>query len=326
MKIGVVYNACPEESDPANLHRRRTERTATLIVNIFLQAGHHCASLPVINNLPSFLQEVENFKPDLVFNLFTGKGYQQILMPALLEWLNIPYTGSDILTHCLALNKPLAKKIFEKEGIPTPSWRVIKWENKTIPGNFNFPLLVKPVKEGSSRGIKKENLIENREQLKKLVYQINKKWHQATLVEDFIIGREFTVNVLGNEQIEILPIMELNFISIRPKEKGFYCQEIKDEDRGIEFICPAPLEDNQRKEIEKWSQTAYRALGCRDYAWIDVRMSPEGKIYILEVNSLPGLHPGFSLFPRLAEYAGISYSGLITRIFDIARKRYQLVL
>ncbi len=322
MKIGVVYNACPEELDPANLHRRRTESTAALITNIFHQAGHSCAPFPLTSNLSLFLQKIENFKPDLIFNLFTGKGYQQILMPALLEWLNIPYTGSDILTHCLALNKPLAKQIFEKEGIPTPPWRVIKWENKTILGNFNFPLLVKPVKEGSSRGIKKENLIENRDHLEKLVYQINKKWHQATLVEDFIMGREFTIGVLGNE---ILPIMELNFINVRPKEKGFYYKEIKDEDEEIEFICPALLDDNQRKEIKKRSLAAYQALECRDYARVDMRMSSEGKIYILEVNTLPGLHPGYSLLPRMAELGGISYSRLITRIFDLARIRYQLV-
>ena len=326
MKIGVVYNGCLEESDHANPHQRRIEKTATLIANIIQQTGHHCASLPVTSNLSSFLQQIENFKPDLIFNLFTGEGYQQTFIPTLLEWLNIPYTGSDNLTHCLALNKPLTKKIFETEGVPTPRWRVIKWEDKTIPANFHFPLLVKPVKEGSSRGIKKENLIENRKQLKKLVYQINKKWHQATLVEDFIIGREFTVGILGNEQVIILPIMELNFMNINPKGKGFYSQEIKDEDSGIEFICPAPLEDNQKKEIEKWSQVAYRALGCRDYARIDIRMSPEGKINILEVNSLPGLHPGYSLLPRIAEYAGISYSGLTTRIFDLARRRYRLVL
>lgn len=270
------------------------------------------------------IEKLEKSDIDIAFNLSTGvRGEsRQSQVPAILEMLGIPYVGSDVLAHAMALNKAVAKQIFRFHQVPTPDFQIFNTGKEEINPSLKFPVIVKPACEGSGFGIHKDSVVYDKEALFKKVWQLLNQYQPPVLVEEFIEGREFTVGIIGNgNNKKILPILEIDFKDI-PEEYGkFYTFEVKtDFGDKTKFYCPAPLSEGLEKTIKEYASKAFDALGCRDIGRVDIRLR-DNKPYIIEINSLPGLKPVYSDLPKMAEAAGITYEELIMQILEEAIKR-----
>jgi D-alanine-D-alanine ligase len=269
---------------------------------------------------------------DFVFNIAEGLHgvSRESQIPAMLELLQIPYLGSDPLTLGICLDKSRAKEILAYNSIPTAAFSVVRSMETLDDVRVKFPAIVKPLHEGSSKGIYNSSVVHDAEQLQQEVRTILDVYHEPALIEEFLTGREFTVALMGNgEHIEVLPIVEMKFDSLPPGAERIYSYEAKwvwdtrEKPLAI-FECPARVPDPLQLEIESICVAAYRVLRCRDWSRIDVRCNAKGQPQILEVNPLPGILPNpedNSCFPKAARAAEMSYSELINRVLDIALER-----
>lgn len=276
----------------------------------------------------------QKYRPQIVFNMAEGlKGAsRELQIPAMLELLQIPYTGSDPLTLGICLDKSLAKKILAYHGIPTAPFRVLSntYKLDDLPP---FPLIVKPLWEGSSKGISNKALVHTKKELKEQVKNILEVYAQPALIEKYLPGREFTVALLGNgKELRVLPIVEIQFAELPSNINPIYSYEAKwiwdTVEKPLEiFSCPAPITPNLKKKIASVCRAAFLALRCRDWCRIDVRLDEKGEPHILELNPLPGILPNpqaNSCFPKAARTAGISYPELINLVLDTACRRVGL--
>ncbi len=313
MRIALLYDTITrigEDTGPLT-------ETAEAVL-LALEKGNH--DVFPLKAERDFLSKLDLIRPDLVFNIAAGirhKG-EQPLVAALLELSGIPYTGSSYATHTIATQKHLAKIVFQAMGLATPRFAVFSRIESGDAGRIglSYPLMVKPAWEGSSVGIGCSNLVYNCEELHKVVLSILTIYKQPALVEEFLPGREFTVAILGTENPTVLPIEEI--VTREP----IYTHTAKVEDR-VEYRWPH-LDQETVSAITSLAKDAYQALGCRDYARVDIRMDASGKPQLLEINTLPGLAPGYSELPRIAQKAGIPYTALINRIVDMAAERYAI--
>jgi D-alanine-D-alanine ligase len=272
-----------------------------------------------------FLKNVLQIKVDFVFNISEGLGTyrsREAQVPSVLEMLDIPYSGADPLCLAVCLDKDLTKKIVSLEGVPTPKWRVIKesqmthldWQ--TLP----YPAFIKPVWEGSSKGIRISSLVRDPQQMKSAVATLLEKYHQPVLVEEFISGEEVTVGMVGNHPPGFVGIMR-----VVPREENpdfVYSLEVKrDYERLVDYECPAKLGKETVQQIQEFSLKAFEVLGCRDFARVDYRVKRDGTPFFLEINPLAGLNPLSSDLVIMAGLVGESYSELIGSILDAALRR-----
>jgi D-alanine-D-alanine ligase len=272
-----------------------------------------------------FLNHILKEKIDFVFNISEGLGNfrsREAQVPSVLEMLDIPYSGADPQCLAVCLDKNLTKKIVSLAGVCTPKWCVFgddqlknaDWE--TIP----YPAFVKPVWEGSSKGIRVNSLVRGPNQMKEVVTDLIQKYHQPVLIEEFIRGEEITVGMVGNRRPEIVGIMR---VVPRHKDTDFvYSLEVKrDYAKLVDYECPAKLGEKTIQMIHEFSLKAFRVLGCRDFARLDYRISPDGTAYFLEINPLAGLNPRSSDLVIMANLVGIRYNDLIGSILDAALRR-----
>lgn len=272
----------------------------------------------------------ENIKKvQFVFNLATsgGKEGRQIHVPAILDILGIPYTGSSAFVHTICLDKFITKLILSFYGISTPKFILIK-ENEidSFEKNFNlsFPVIVKPVREGGALGLTKDSVVYDLEGVKREAKKIHNKFNEPALVEEFIEGKEITCGIIGNnDEIEVLPFLEIDFYSLPQDIEKFYSYRVKNEIENLRYFCPARLTEEEEKELKEGVIKAFKALNLRDYTRMDTRIR-DGKYYILEVNSLPLLVPGYSDILKMAEKSNYSYDDFILKIFEVAQKRYKI--
>jgi len=272
----------------------------------------------------SILEKLKKTKVDIVFNIAEGtygRG-REAQIPALLNFLKIPFTGSDETTLCLALDKALAKRILSTYKIKTPKYQVLSNSKDKLNKNMKFPLIVKPNAEGSSKGISDHAVVRNRAELKELLDKNFNSYGQAMLVEEFIKGREFTVGIVNSgDEIFVFPPMEIKFKD-KAQEHNIYSFNIKKNYKDyVEYVCPAEIDKSLEDKMIAASKKIFKVLECRDFSRIDFRMSPEGEIYFIEINPLPGLAPGYSDFPMLAEFNGVDYDTLIKMILNSGLKR-----
>ncbi|MBI5474361.1 MAG: D-alanine--D-alanine ligase [Ignavibacteriae bacterium] len=277
-------------------------------------------------------------RPDFVFNIAEGLrgASREGQIPAMLEMLQIPYLGSDPLTLGICLDKARAKEILSYYKIPTAGFTVIR-SMADISGEnirLKFPAMVKPLHEGSSKGIYNSSVVRNPDELANEVKIILDTYNEPALVEEFLPGREFTVAVLGNgNDATVLPIVELKFDALPPGVNPIYSYEAKwiwdQRDTPLDvFECPADIDEALSSEISAVCRDAYRVMNCRDWSRIDVRLDSNGRPNIIEVNPLPGILPNpedNSCFPKAARAAGMSYNHLINAVLDIAMKRNGLL-
>ncbi len=276
--------------------------------------------------------KLRTLRPAFVFNIAEGLHgvSREAQVPAMLEFLQIPYLGSDPLTLALCLDKARAKEVLSYHGVRTASFVLIRSMADLEDARVRFPLMVKPLHEGSSKGIYNSCVVRNPEELEKEVGHILSMYHEPVLVEEFLPGREFTVAMLGNgDDLRVLPIVEISFDALPAGMNPIYSYEAKwiwdRSDKPLEiFSCPAKLTEAHAEEIRDLCKRAYRVLGCRDWSRLDVRLDAAGKPHILEINPLPGILPrpeDNSCFPKAARAAGMSYAQLITAVLEIAMAR-----
>ncbi|MDL1892138.1 D-alanine--D-alanine ligase [Sphingobacteriales bacterium CHB3] len=271
-------------------------------------------------------------RPDFVFNIAEGLHgvSREAQIPAMLEMLRIPYLGSDPLTLGICLDKARAKEILSYHKIPTAGFTVISSMGQFEDVRLKFPAIVKPLHEGSSKGIYNSCVVRNPDELANEVKIILDTYNEPALVEDFLPGREFTVAMLGNgDDVQVLPIVEIKFDALPDGVNPIYSYEAKwiwdQRDTPLDvFECPARIDDSLTDEISMVCRDAYRVLNCRDWSRIDVRLDSHGRPNILEINPLPGILPNpedNSCFPKAARAVGVSYNQLINAVLDIAMKR-----
>jgi D-alanine-D-alanine ligase len=230
----------------------------------------------------------------------------------------------------ICLDKSRAKEILAYHGLPTARFRVVPEKNFSF-NSLHYPMLVKPLYEGSSIGIRNDSMVTNRQELRAKIEWVLDRFRQPALVEEFLAGREFTVAILGNgDEACVLPIVEIRFDSLPEGMNPIYSYEAKwiwDQSSNPLriFECPAGICEETRIEIERICLQAYRILRCRDWCRIDVRLDAAGRPHILELNPLPGILPrpeDNSCFPKAARAAGMAYNQLIKRVLDIGCRRY----
>lgn len=273
-------------------------------------------------------------RPDIVFNIAEGASGpgREGFIPSILEHLRIPYTASDPLTLNICLDKSRTKEILAYYGLPISRFRVVS-ENNFSFNSLHYPLMVKPLYEGSSIGIRNDSLVNTHEEMRERVLWLLKNYNEPALVEEFLPGREFTVAIIGNgSEARVLPIVEIIFDTLPRGVNPIYSYEAKwiwdQSSNPLKiFECPARLGAELQSEIESICLKAYNILRCRDWCRIDVRLDTSGRPHILELNPLPGILPNpedNSCFPKAARAAGMDYDQLINAVLDAACKRYGL--
>ncbi|MCS7013035.1 MAG: ATP-grasp domain-containing protein [Chloroherpetonaceae bacterium] len=347
MKVALLYNQKPEID--SGISRYASDEYAEWDNPETIQAvagalRRHPAVSELImidchpKRIRAIVETLEQTKPDICFNIAEGIGLpsREAQIPALLDLMGIPYTGSDPATLCITLDKARTKEVLAYYGIPTPHFQVVASHQEAeqcVQHTHTYPLIVKPLHEGSSKGIFERSVVYSAKELQAQLQEVLMRYHQPALVEQFLPGREFTVGLLGNANaVEVLPIVELSFEQLPKESRRIYSYEAKwlwdDPSRPVEvFLCPAPIETDLGEEIARLCRQAFQVLRCRDWARIDVRLDSNHQPHILEVNPLPGILPNpdeHSCLPMAARQAGLSYDALIQRVLDEALKRYAL--
>ena len=327
MRIGLAYDlksavSLDEDSPEDALEEYDSRETVEVIAAALSAAGH---SVVMLGGGEEFLENILREKVDIVFNIAEGRGNsrsRESQVPSVLEMLGIPYTGSD--SHCLTvcLDKPLAKKLVAAEGVATPQWQLINDETELRRidwERFPFPSIVKPAYEGSSKGIRLTSVVESVERLQEEARRLLDAYHQPVMVEEFISGDEVTVGIIGNTPPKVTGIMR---ILPRNKEKRFvYSLEVKrDYLNLVDYESPPRLANEIQERITLASLKVFQVLGCRDFARVDFRVSPDGVPYFLEINPLPGLG-GYSDLVIMALKLGWTHQGVIQAVLEAAQKR-----
>ncbi len=278
-----------------------------------------------IGNAGNLLDRLGSLKVDIVFNISEGLfgRNRESQVPAILEMAGIPFVGADALTLGLTLDKVMAKKIFIADKIPTPKFfEVNSSEHLQQTNHYKFPLIVKPRFEGSSKGLSESSRVTNKEELCQQVDYIVNTYKQPALIEEFISGQEFTVAIVGNESLEIMPVVQIKIDGKLKLNDRFYTFARITSDR-LEYICPAKISAELRNNINELALKTYRAVECRDFGRVDFRVDQEGKPYVLEINPLPSLATE-DVFKLVAEAVGITYEDIIGKILNCALKRHNL--
>ena len=311
IRVGFTYNVKRSDKGDDEAEWDPPE-TIIAIANALARQGHIVVHLEATPDLPRVLAEAD---VDLIFNIAEGvEGRnREAQVPALCELLGIPYTGSDSATLAIALDKALGKKVLMQHDILTPKFQLMESARERLSNDMKFPLIVKPNAEGSSKGIGSTSVVDTEEDLRAAVKVCVERYRQPALVEEYIAGREFTVGLLGDKRPRVLPPMEIKFKKDNPRP--VYDYGVKQEwEEYVYYECPAKLTEAEQKAMEKIARATFWALDCRDVARVDMRMDADGRIYVLEVNPLPGLTPGYSDLVLIAQAVGMEYDQLIAEI------------
>jgi D-alanine-D-alanine ligase len=281
--------------------------------------GHEVLPLEADAELPLRLREA---RVDLVFNIAEGLTgiNREAQVPALCEMLGVEHTGSDAACMAITLNKATAKRLVAQDGILTPAFCVLYTGKEKLPKGFSFPAIVKPIAEGSSKGIQEKQVVEDDVALRRVAHALLRRYRQPVLVEAFLPGREFTVALVGERKPRVLPIMEIVFTD---KDDPFptYTFKSKFEGVGVENKVPCDADPLLLRQLEHTAKAAFQSLGCRDIARIDLRLDGGGRVHFIECNPLPGIAPNFSDLCMMAKAENRSYDQLVAEILAPALRR-----
>jgi D-alanine-D-alanine ligase len=333
MRIGISYDlktdlaaGCNGQANLSDDAQEEFDSPVTIdaLAAALTELGHEVIRLGDGREL---LARVLADPPDFVFNMAEGHGVsrsREARVPAVLEMLGIPYTGSDPLTLAVTLDKDCAKRLVHSAGVAVPPSVVIDPDSSmdNLPGavrSLRFPVIVKPAWEGSSKGIRAKCLVTLPADLPAVLESLGRDHVQPLLVEEYIQGDELTVGILGNDPPGVLGIMRV--VPRQPTEHFVYSLEVKrDFRRLVEYECPPRLPSAALTAVENAALTAWRALGCRDVARVDFRLR-DGVPYFLEVNPLPGINPESSDLVIMAGLCGWTHARLIETIWQAACER-----
>jgi D-alanine-D-alanine ligase len=329
LRVGITYNLkkdfAPSDDQPIDaLEEFDAEETIDAIRHVLEGDGHDVTKLGGGTGL---IDRLRKTPVDMVFNIAEGHGgrNREAHIPALLEFLGIPYTGSDPLTLSLTLDKSAAKRVLVSEGIPTPGFKKVERLEDLEGLTLRYPLFVKLCYEGSSKGVRLDSKVWDLPSLKKKTGWLLETYRSPVLVEEFIQGPEFTVGILGNKAPSVLGVMQIEIKGVSPSE-AIYSLEVKREwEEKVQYLCPPPIDASLLKRIEEVALRSYKVLECRDVSRVDIRVGEDGEAYFLEVNPLPGLSPLYGDLPIMAKRMNWSYAQLVRTIFHHALERYGLM-
>jgi D-alanine-D-alanine ligase len=323
-----------------------SEKTVGAIADALRQGGHQVTFLEGDVTLYDRLREL---RPDICFNICEGHfgDGREAHVPAILEMLRIPYTGSKVLTLALTLDKPMTKRVVGFHGLPTPPFQVFERPDEPLDPDLVFPLFAKPSRQGTGMGISAESIVHDEPELRAQVTRLLEGYQEPILVERFIAGRDITIGMVGNltppvawrlpknseaprvwQGLRFLPPLEIGLGQYAKDEGGVYTHHAKSAlaDK-LDYICPARLTADQLEELNRLAAAAFRVTGCLDVTRVDFRLDETDgeKPYILEINPLPGLAPIISDLVIEAQAAGIGHTELVNMILDQALERYGML-
>lgn len=329
MKVALTYNLKKQDDTKRADYFSEYDSADTInaIVSALEFKGHTVEAIEAENK--DLFSYFRRRSMDIVFNIAEGKcsRFREAEIPAMLDFLKIPYTGSNTFSLNLALNKAFTKKILQAEGITTPPFKVFMQGDEELDDGLKFPLIVKPNCEGSAKGISVSSVVWDPESLYKKVKEIIEVYRQEALVEEFIYGRELTVGILENGKISVLPILEIDFSRCAKSGDFFYTWRMKEyqgnRDLGLDpvFHCPAHLDKETQERVKEIAVKTHQAVGCYGISRTDIRLDKNNVPYVLEINPLPGLDPSASNFPLMAYAAGMKYEDLIEAVLLSASER-----
>lgn len=332
-KVALTYNLKRKSGDsglPDDFYSEfDSKETIEAIADGLRSGGNEVFPVEADKGLLSWFQ---NNKVDIVFNIAEGQSGEsrESQVPAILDFLGIPYTGSGVLALGVSLNKTLTKKLMEQAGIPTPKYRLISDPAVISDEGIRYPLIVKPNSEGSGKGITMTSVVHNKAELVREVEKTARVYRQEILIEEFIDGKELTVGILGNYPPIPMDILEIDFSNCKASGEFFYTWKVKEFEKEVEeskglsphWHCPARLNGTETGLIKETALKAFGALGCVDLSRVDIILGKDGAPYVLEINPLPGLDPVDSNFPYIAKCAGLNYGDLMNRILEVAVDRH----
>lgn len=320
LRVGLTYNLRRVTLAEGDAEAEFDSPTTIEALSQAIRAqGHDVVPLEANAELPITLRDA---KVDLVFNIAEGLSgmNREAQVPALCELYGIEFTGSDAACMAVTLNKALAKRLVAQDQIPTPAFAVLHSGKEKLPKSFSFPAIVKPIAEGSSKGILEKQVVQDEASLRHVAQLLIRRYRQPVLAEAFLPGREFTVGLLGERKPRVLPIMEIVFTD--PSEPfPTYTFKSKFEGVGVENRVPCQVDPLLLKQLERTAKACFQALGCRDLARIDLRLDAEGRVHFIECNPLPGMTPDFSDLCMMAKADGLTYEALVAEIMAPALRR-----
>jgi len=315
----------PEDVDPNKLDTFSTPYlTEADVVYTLKTLGHEVKTIGIISDLIPLREAIDTFKPHVVFNLleeFDGEAVFDQNVVSYLELLRVPYTGNNPRGLIFARDKALTKKILTYHRIKTPKFQVFPKNKKTKRHiQLKFPLIVKCLDEEASLGISQASIVTSDEKLQERVKFIHKKWGVDAIAEQFIEGREFYVGVLGNYQLKVLPVWELEFNKSDEPAKEFYSQRAKFNEKyrmkkGI-TTKKAEIDEELEKKIVEICKRTYKVLNLNGYARIDLRVDSQNRVYVIEANPNPDI-ACTDEFASSADYINFSYPDLLEKIISL---------
>lgn len=325
MRATILHTVTPDapERDPV----------VDQIESTLATQSHDVTVVAASDKVEPLVAELVSSAPELVFNLaesFDGKSALESSVTGLMNLLDLRYTGSSPAGLLISGDKSLTKKILTFHGILTPQFATVYRGALDSAGDLDFPLIVKPPQEDASIGLTGASVVHDLKQLLERMSALQAEFNAPVLVEQYIEGREFYVGVLGNANAEALPIIELDFTGFPEGAPRIASWEAKwgtdgagagAEYAGTKSIFPESLDTELAERMQKVAVEAFHALRLRDYARIDLRVSPSGDIYVIEVNPNCYLEKE-SEFANAARKSGLDYDALIARITELALARY----
>lgn len=341
LHVGLIFNLkhhvqVGPDAPPDALAEYDTEVTVNAIKEALEAGGHRVILLEADESLWDGLQEAQ---PDICFNIAEGlRGdARESHVPAILEMLGIPYTGSKVLAQALSLNKAAAKRFWRDAGLLTAPFQVFARGDEPLAPGLEFPLFVKPVQEGSGMGIDEGSVVRDVPALYERVRWLIACYRQPALVETYLPGREFTVGLVGNrlrggesrrpgfydvEGFHVFPVLEIDVSPVSEAGTPYSSYLKMDKALDLNYLCPAPIDPALADELQKLAVRAFEVLGCLDVARVDFRLSADGRPMLMEINTLPGLNPVYSDIVIAARAGGVDYAILINEILNLALERY----
>jgi D-alanine-D-alanine ligase len=324
LKISVLFNEDRSEKTP--WHDEVVDQIAAALT----AGGHEVRLLGIYDDLRELVTQLAERKPDLVFNVcetFGDSDEHEMHVTAVLDMLGQRFTGTGPVGMALQNDKALTKKLLYFHDVECPDFAVFAKDELEIGGKMRFPMFVKPLRHDASVGIGESSLVNDYPSLMERIGYIHKELNDSALVEEYIEGREFYVAVLGNNPREVLPLIELDFSELPPGTARIYSREAKFDEDSAEFsgtnaIVAIDLPEETRSSIMMAGLEAVNALQVRDYARVDIRLSADGRPYVVEVNANPYMEQTAAV-ALAALQAGMGYNTLVNRIVQIAWQRWE---
>jgi D-alanine-D-alanine ligase len=326
MDIAVLF-VNRKEAKAGDWDGRDSNDDAESVINALKSLGHNVTTHFVDANLYEKLNDKRK-DIDLVFNICDDGFYTnpelEPHLPAMLDILKMTYTGSNYLCLAITMNKALVKKLLTYHNLPTPNFQVFETGDEPVREDLKFPLIVKPVREDASIGIRDRSVVSNKEDLLKRIDIVIKRYKQPALVEEFIDGREFNVGVIGDGNKEVLPIAEIAFDGMPDRKPRIVNYDAKWKENSVSFKftnrkCPAEIPVDLKQKLKELAIKAGAIFNCKDYFRVDFRVR-DNEPYILEVNQNPDISENAGL-ASMAKAAGYTYTDLIDRIIKSALTR-----